>query len=192
MAKFNKINAPTEIDESTGVSTRKITGFAKNIGVKEINFDEARNAIVVTYYDKYGGETKQFWFDKSGNKFKTELNRTKAISYQFDKYIKLCQTINPDVKPVDTQDIKVLYEECQQFIDSKLPSECKGFLKMNFKEPQGQYFNFVVSKEIPCYALEEKQLFFREEEQLIFTPIEIKPDQEEEVKTDTLEDKPPF
>ena len=163
-----------------------ITGFAKNVGIQSITWNEDYQRIVVDYYKEDGSTARENYYDKNVSKanWKTAESKAKAIQYQINAFARLCQAVKPDLQLVDTSDLKTAYEEYVSQIDELLPSACNGELKMNFKEVEGKYFNFKVSRDLPVYTNPTKPngVKFTDNDKalLSFKIVEPKPDVEEE------------
>ena len=196
MSRPKLIFAKTELNTET--NQRKITEFVKNVGVKDIEFNPSFNAIVVTYYDSYGSEIKEYWNNKSGYKFKTEEDKVKAISYQFSAFANLCKTVKPDLKLIDTVEMEEITDSYVDQIRENLPSPTTGFLKLVFNKPDGQYYKFKVSSEFPAYSATAEGLSFKKSdlEKLVFVQDIVKPDEEVEesqvVEPEKKKDDLPF
>ena len=195
--RAKSIFAKTELNVET--NERKILDFVKNVGVKDVEFNPNYNSIIITYYDSYGSEIKEYWNNKSEYKFKTEEGKVKAISYQFSAFANICKIVNPNLKLIDTVEMEEIADSYIEQIKDHLPSPTTGFLKLVFNKTDGQYYKFKVSPEFPAYSLDEKNLEFKKTdlEKIIFKQDVVQPDSEveetsepEEISKKNSEDLP--
>jgi len=131
-----------------------IEGFATNVGIKSITWNDDYHRVIIDYVNDQGQTTRESMYDKNfGNiNFKSPENKAKAIQYQMNMFASLCQSVNPKLKLVDTQDLSEAYGEYVSQIAELLPSPCTGELKLIFKESKGKYYNFKPSRDLPVYT----------------------------------------
>lgn len=179
-----------------------IEEFAKNVGIQSITWNDDYHRIVIDYVNDQGQTARESMYDKNHStiNFKTAESKLKAIQYQINMFASLCQSVKPDIKLIDTQDLQEAYGEYVQQIADLLPSPCTGELKLVFQPDketkllEGKYYNFRVSRDLPVYSNDTKKMGvkFTENDKafMTFTIVEPKPDAEEPAAS--TEQKPPF
>jgi hypothetical protein len=172
--------------------TVTIEGFATNVGIQSITWNDDYHRIVIDYVNDQGQTQRESMYDKNfaNIKFKTAENKAKAIQYQMNMFASLCQSVKPDLVLVDTQDLAEAYGEYVSQIADLLPSPCTGELKLVFKESKGKYYNFKPSRDLPVYtnSVKPMQVKFTDNDKAFmeFTVEEPQPDQEAATTTATV------